>query len=85
MKNLKKLSRVELKKIDGGKKIIIDGGGTTCYNIIYCYKDPNITMGSTGIVPWQSGFMGDIPSGATNVMPCSMSPVHPFPAGCQNV
>lgn len=76
------MSREELMRIDGGKKIVIGNEGLTCYNVTYCYKDPSVTLGGTGIVPFQSGLYSDIPAGATNIMPCGMSPVYPFPEGC---
>ncbi|WP_089855972.1 bacteriocin-like protein [Chryseobacterium taeanense] len=80
MKNLKKLSRNYLRKIDGGKKINFDPSLTTCYNVTYCYQIPGDVMGSTGIPVQHSG--SEVPSGATNVMPCGYSPVYPVPAEC---
>ncbi|MBL7879722.1 MAG: hypothetical protein JNN23_07660 [Chryseobacterium gambrini] len=80
MKNLKKLNRNDLKKIDGGKKINIDPSLLICYNVTYCYQIPGDVMGGTGIPVQHYGL--DVPSGATNVMPCGYAPVYPLPAGC---
>lgn len=82
MKDLKKLSRTELKKIDGGKRIV-DPGILTCYNVTYCYQIPGDVMGGTGIPVPHYG--SDVPTGATNVMPCGYAPVYPFPAGCESI
>lgn len=80
MKNLKKLSRTELKKIDGGKRDPYSNELLNCYNVTYCYEVPGDVMGGTGISVQHYGL--NVPSGATNVMPCGYAPVYPFPAGC---
>lgn len=83
MKNFKKLNRNDLKKIDGGKRINFDPSLQTCYNVTYCYQIPGDVMGNTGIPVQHYGL--DVPSGATNVMPCGYSPVYPFPAECESL
>lgn len=80
MKKLKKISRNELKEINGGIRDPNELQYIQCYKIGYCYSVPGDVLGSTGISVNHYGY--DVPSGATNVRACGFSAISPAPAGC---
>lgn len=81
MKNLKKLTRIDLKDVFGGKRNPYEHENqiTICYNILYCYTIPGDVMGSTGIPVQHVGTTP--PEGAHNPHPCGWTPAGNM-AGC---
>lgn len=80
MKNLKKISRENLRNIVGGRRNPYEAEAqiTICYNLLYCYT----TDGSNGIPVTHVG-TGEPPKGAHNPHVCGWTPVSlPLPSGC---
>ncbi len=80
MKNLKKMSRNELTKINGGKLNPYNDQMTACYHINFFYNQEGQYQGDTGIPTVYYGH--DIPANATNVTIGGFSAIIPVPAGC---
>jgi len=79
MKNLKKISREDLKSVQGGIYKAPDYM-YACGNITFCYNKEGDVMGGTDIPTFYYG--SDVPEGAINVRVCGFEMIIPAPAGC---